>query len=136
MLALLLVFYLGILAQFHLGAIFDATVAPALFAQPTTTLDYKTLNEIWQIMQRNYAKPGLSAADAFDAAAKGLVHLLLSTKYGDDFSAYQTPAELKADRAFPGGQLRRHRGDHDQPGGQVGHLQGIAVHTGSAGGAA
>jgi carboxyl-terminal processing protease len=105
LLALPLVFYLGILTQFHLGSIFDATVAPALFAQPTTTLDLQTMNEIWQIMQRNYAKPGLSAADAFDAASKGLVHGLPSAKYGDDFSAYRSPAELKADRAFLAGSF-------------------------------
>lgn len=105
MLALLLVFYLGILTQFHLGPTFDAAVAPVLFAQPTTTLDFKTLNEIWQIMQRNYAKPGLSGADAFDAASKGLVHGLPSTRYGDDFSAYRTPSELKADRAFLAGSF-------------------------------
>ncbi len=104
-LALPLVFYLGILTQFHLGSTFDAAVAPVLFVQPTTTLDSKTLNEIWQIMQRNYAKPGLSGADAFDAASKGLVHGLPSTKYGDDFSAYRTPAELKADRAFLAGSF-------------------------------
>jgi carboxyl-terminal processing protease len=104
-LALPLVFYLGILTQFHLGPTFDAAVAPALFTQPTTTLDARTLNEIWQIMQRNYAKAGLSGADAFDAASKGLVHGLPSAQYGDDFSAYRTPAELKADRAFLAGSF-------------------------------
>jgi carboxyl-terminal processing protease len=104
-LALPLVFYLGVLAQFHLGPTFDSAMAPALFAQPTTTLDLRTLNEIWQIMQRDYAKPGLSGADAFDAASKGLVHGLPSAKFGDDFSAYRTPAELKADRAFLAGSF-------------------------------
>jgi carboxyl-terminal processing protease len=105
LLALPLVFYLGILTQFHLGPTFDSAVAPALFAQPTTTLDFRTLNEIWQIMQRDYAKPGLSGADAFDAASKGLVHGLPSAKFGDDFSAYRTPAELKSDRAFLAGSF-------------------------------
>jgi len=78
-LALPLAFYLGALTQFHLGPDIDSALAPLLFTQPTTSLDSKTLNEIWQSMQRRYATPGLSSADAFDAAAKGLVHLLLST---------------------------------------------------------
>jgi carboxyl-terminal processing protease len=102
-LALPLAFYLGALTQFHLGPDIDSAIAPLLFTQPTTRLDSRTLNEIWQSMQRHYATRGLSGADAFDAAAKGLVHLLLSSKYGDDFSAYYTPAELRKNRDFLAG---------------------------------
>lgn len=104
-LALPLAFYLGALTQFHLGPDIDSALAPLLFTQPTTSLNSKTLNEIWQSMQRHYATPGLSSADAFDAAARGLVHLLLSTKYGDDFSAYYTPAELQKNKDFLAGSF-------------------------------
>ena len=104
-LALPFAFYLGALTQFHFGPDFDGSIAPLLFTQPTTSLDERTLNEIWQSMQRNYATSGLSGADAFDAAAKGLVHLLLSGKYADDFSAYYTPAELKRNQDFLAGNF-------------------------------
>ena len=104
-LALPFAFYLGALTQFHFGPDFDSTFAPLLFSQPTTTFDERTLNEIWQSMQRNYASTGLSGSDAFDAAAKGLVHLLLSGKYQDDFSAYYTPAELKRNQDFLAGNF-------------------------------
>jgi carboxyl-terminal processing protease len=104
-LAVPLAFYLGALTQFHLGPSFDSAVAPLLFTQPTTSLDSRTLNEIWQQMQRHYASQGLSSADAFDAAAKGLVHLLLSSKYGDDFSAYYTAAELQKNKDFLAGSF-------------------------------
>jgi carboxyl-terminal processing protease len=103
LLALPLAFYLGALTQFHLGPDIDGFLSPVLFTQPTTSLDSRTLNEIWQSMQRHYAAPGLNSADAFDAAAKGLVHLLFSTKYGDDFSAYLTPAELQRNKDFLAG---------------------------------
>jgi carboxyl-terminal processing protease len=104
-LALPLVFYLGVLAQFHLGPDLDAAIAPALFTQPVTKLQFNTLNEIWQLMQRNYARPGLSGTDAFDGASKGLVHLTLSSKFGDDFSAYFTPDELKKNKEFLAGSF-------------------------------
>jgi carboxyl-terminal processing protease len=104
-LALPLAFYLGVLAQFHLGPDVDAALAPALFTQPVTKLDFNTLNEIWQLMQRNYARQGLSGRDAFDGASKGIVHLYLSGKYGDDFSAYFTPDELKKNKEFLAGSF-------------------------------
>ncbi len=105
LLALPLAFYLGVLTQFHLGPDFDPSVSGLLFSQPTTSLDSRTLNEIWQTMQRDYATRGLSGGDAFDGAAKGLVHLLLSGKYADDFSAYYTPAELKRNQDFLAGNF-------------------------------
>ncbi|HXA43844.1 MAG TPA: S41 family peptidase [Candidatus Solibacter sp.] len=104
-LALPLAFYLGVLTQFHLGPDFDPNISGLLFSQPTTSLDSRTLNEIWQTMQRDYANPKLSGSDAFDAAAKGLVHLLLSGKYADDFSAYYTPQELKRNQDFLAGNF-------------------------------
>jgi carboxyl-terminal processing protease len=100
-----LAFYVGLLTQYHLGVNIDNTLAPLLFTQPTTNLDNKTLNEIWKSMQLHYATQGLNSSDAFDAAAKGLVHLLLSTKYGDDFSAYYTPAELQKNKDFLAGSF-------------------------------
>jgi carboxyl-terminal processing protease len=105
LLALPLAFYLGILAQFHLGPDLDAAISPALFTQPVSKLDFNHLNEIWQLMQRNYARPGLSGPDAFDGASKGMVHLYLSSKYGDDFSAYFTPDELKKNKEFLAGSF-------------------------------
>jgi carboxyl-terminal processing protease len=105
LLALPLAFYLGVLAQFHLGADLDAAISPALFTQPVTKLNFNSLNEVWQLMQRNYARPGLSGADAFNGASKGMVHLYLSSKYGDDFSAYFTPDELKKNKEFLAGSF-------------------------------
>ncbi|MFN2462608.1 MAG: S41 family peptidase [Candidatus Dormibacteria bacterium] len=97
-------FYLGVLFQFHAGPDLDQLIAPALFAAPAKSLDLGTLNAIFSIMQREYAKAGLSPTDAFNAAAHGMVHnLLAADPYKDNFSAYFTPEELRQNQEFLAG---------------------------------
>ena len=97
-------FYLGMLFQFHAGPDVNQVIAPALFAGPVKSLDLGTLNQIFDLMQRDYAKPGIKPTDAFNAAAKGMVHdLLASDPYKDNFSAYFTPEELKQNHDFLAG---------------------------------
>jgi len=97
-------FYLGMLFQFHAGPDINQLIAPALFAQPVKSLDLGTLNQVYDLMQRNYARAGLSPTDAFSAAAKGMVHnLLAADPYKDNFSAYFTPEELRQNHDFLAG---------------------------------
>ncbi|GAC1327389.1 MAG: S41 family peptidase [Candidatus Dormibacteria bacterium] len=97
-------FYLGMLFQFHAGPDINQLIAPALFAQPVRSLDLGTLNQVYGLMQRDYARPGLSPSDAFNAAAKGMVHnLLAADPYKDNFSAYFTPEELRQNHDFLSG---------------------------------
>lgn len=99
-------FYLGMVFEFHAGPDIDQLTAPALFAAPVKSLDLGTLNQIYEVMQRNYAQKNLSSSDAFNAAAKGLVHNLLgSPQYRDDFSFYFTPEELRQNREFLAGSF-------------------------------
>lgn len=97
-------FYLGILFEFHSGPDFNQLISPALFAGPVQGLDTGTLNQIFQLMQSNYAKVGLSQKDAFNAAAKGMVHnLVANPPYRDNFSVYFTPDELRQNQQFLAG---------------------------------
>lgn len=99
-------FYLGMLFEFHAGPDIDQLIAPALFSSPVKGLDLATLNQIYEIMQTQYAKEGLSQSDAFNAAAKGLVHNLLGApQYKDDFSVYFTPDELRQNQDFLNGSF-------------------------------
>jgi carboxyl-terminal processing protease len=99
-------FYLGMVFEFHAGPDLDQLIAPVLFAAPVSGLDSGTLNQVFELMQRNYAKAGLSPHDAFSAAAKGLVHNLLSpAPYRDDFSYYFTPEELNQNKQFLAGSF-------------------------------
>ncbi|MDQ6747573.1 MAG: S41 family peptidase [Candidatus Dormibacteraeota bacterium] len=99
-------FYLGVLFEFHAGPDIDQFIGPALFAGPVKSLDLGTLNQMFEIMQVQYAKEGLSPSEAFNAAAKGLVHNLFgSPKYKDDFSLYFTPDELRQNQEFLGGSF-------------------------------
>jgi carboxyl-terminal processing protease len=99
-------FYLGMVFEFHAGADIDQLIAPALFAAPVSGLDSGSLNQVFELMQRNYARAGLSPHDAFNAAAKGLVHNLLSPPpYRDDFSYYFTPEELNQNKQFLAGSF-------------------------------
>ncbi|MFN2465854.1 MAG: S41 family peptidase [Candidatus Dormibacteria bacterium] len=99
-------FYAGMLFEFHAGPDLDHLIAPALFAGPINSLDLGTLNQVFEIMQTQYAKEGLSSTDAFNAAAKGMVHNLLgSPKYKDDFSLYFTPDELRQNQEFLAGSF-------------------------------
>jgi carboxyl-terminal processing protease len=99
-----LAFYLGMVFEFHAGPDLDQFIAPALISAPVQGLDVGTLNQEFEKMQLNYAKAGLSPHDAFNAAAKGMVTLLLSpAPYQDQFSAYFTPEELQANKDFLSG---------------------------------
>ncbi|MEA2682823.1 MAG: carboxyl-terminal processing protease [Chloroflexota bacterium] len=99
-------FYLGMVFEFHAGPDIDQVIAPALFAAPVKSLDLGTLNQVFELMQRNYAKKDLNSNDAFNAAAKGLVHNLLgSPQYKDDFSFYFTPEELRQNKEFLAGSF-------------------------------
>jgi carboxyl-terminal processing protease len=106
-------FYLGMVFEFHAGPDIDQLIAPALFSSPVKGLDLATLNQILEIMQTQYAKEGLSQTDAFNAAAKGMVHNLLGTnppsgvqtQYKDDFSVYFTPDELRQNQDFLNGSF-------------------------------
>jgi len=97
-------FYLGILFEFHAGADVNQLISPALFSGPVQGLDTGTLNQIFEIMQSDYARSGLSPGDAFNAAAKGMVHTLLGNPpYRDNFSVYFTPDELRQNQQFLAG---------------------------------
>lgn len=97
---------MGIVFEFHAGSEIDQLIAPALFAAPVSGFDSGSLNQVFEVMQRNYAKAGLSPHDAFSAAAKGMVHNLLSPPpYRDDFSAYFTPEELNQNKEFLAGSF-------------------------------
>jgi carboxyl-terminal processing protease len=99
-------FYLGVLFEFHVGPDLNQLIAPALFARPVQGVDTGTLNQVFELMQRNYAKEGLSPRDAFNAAAKGMVHNLLGgDPYKDNFSAYFTPEELNQNHDFLAGSF-------------------------------
>ena len=101
-----LMFYGGILFEYHLGPDVNSFLKPALFTRSSTAgVDYKTLDEIWQLMLRKYPHKDLSSQDAFNGAAQGLVHLYLNDKYGDGFSFYFTPEELKQERESLAGQF-------------------------------
>ena len=97
-------FYLGMLFQFHAGPDVNQLIAPVLFAGPVKSLDLGTLNQVFNLMQRDYARAGLGPTDAFNAAAKGMVHnLLAADPYKDNFSAYFTPEELRQNHDFLAG---------------------------------
>ena len=99
-------FYLGILFEFHAGPDVNQLISPALFAGPVNSLDSGTLNQVFQLMQSNYPKAGLSPSDAFNAAAKGMVHNLLGNPpYRDNFSVYFTPDELRQNQQFLAGSF-------------------------------
>jgi len=99
-----LCFYLGMLFQFHAGPDINQVIAPILFAGPVKSLDLGTLNQVFNLMQRDYARAGLSPTDAFNAAARGMVHnLLAADPYKDNFSAYFTPEELRQNHDFLAG---------------------------------
>jgi carboxyl-terminal processing protease len=94
-------FYGGVLFQFHLGPTYDSQVpAPLLFTRPSKGLDFATLQQIYDIMSRQYARNDVNADDAFNGAAKGMVNLYLNNKFGDAFSTYFTPEELQRNREF------------------------------------
>ena len=99
-----MMFYLGMLFEFHVGPDVNQLISPALFAGPVNGLDTGTLNQVFQLMQANYAKAGLSPKDAFNAAAKGMVHnLVANPPYRDNFSVYFTPEELRQNQQFLAG---------------------------------
>ncbi|HEY8739019.1 MAG TPA: S41 family peptidase [Candidatus Dormibacteraeota bacterium] len=99
-------FYLGVLFEFHVGPDINSLISPALFGTPVRSLDVGTLNQIFETMQSHYPKENLSPNDAFNAAAKGLVHNLLgSPAYRDDFSVYFTPEELRQNQDFLAGSF-------------------------------
>ena len=98
-----LAFYLGMLFQFHAGPDINQLIAPALFAGPVKTVDLGTLNQIFDLMQRNYATPGMKPSDTFNYAAKGMSHNLAADLYKDNFSNYFTPEELKQNQDFLAG---------------------------------
>lgn len=102
-----LMFYAGVLFEYHLGPDVNISISALLFAQPGRGggLDHATLDEIWQIMQRRYPKKDLNAQDAFNGAAQGLVHLYLNEKYQDGFSYYLTPEELAREKQDLSGQF-------------------------------
>lgn len=93
-------FYGGFLAQFHYGPSLDNQIpAFLLFAQQQKGLDFATLQQIYDVMQHEYPKP-VNGDDAFNGAAKGMVQLYLNTKFGDGFSTYLTPDELRQNQDF------------------------------------
>lgn len=102
---MVIAFYLGVLFEFHLGPTLDAGIAPLMFSRSSRGLDFDTLGEIWRVMQHRYARKDLSADDAFNGAAKGLVHLFLEGRYGDAFSTYFTPDELRQQNERLAGQF-------------------------------
>ena len=100
LLAMLVAFYGGFLAQFHYGPSIDNQIPAALlFAQKHQGLDFATLQQIYDLMDHEYPK-SVNSDDAFNGAAKGMVQLYLNGKYGDAFSTYLTPDELKQNQDF------------------------------------
>jgi carboxyl-terminal processing protease len=97
-------FYLGALFEFNAGPQLNNSLAPLFFAKPVSGLDLPTLDQMWQIIQREYARKNPSAQAAFDGAGKGLVHSL-DSQYGDGFSAYLTPDELQRNKEFLSGSF-------------------------------
>jgi carboxyl-terminal processing protease len=101
MAAMLLSFYGGVLAQFHYGPTIDNQVPAALLlTHRTKGLDFATLQQIYDVMQQKYAKAEINPDDAFNGAAKGMVQIYLNGKFGDAFSNYYTPDELKDNQDF------------------------------------
>jgi carboxyl-terminal processing protease len=92
-------FYGGLVADRNLPTSFGNAVIPNFLAQPVSDLNDKTLQEIWHVMQRNYVSPKLNVNAAMDGIDKGLVQSL-NAAYGDRFSAYFTPQELKYEQSF------------------------------------
>ena len=92
-------FYGGALFEFHAGPQLDNTLAPLFFAKPVAGLDLNTLDQMWHIIQREYARKDPTVQAAFDGAGKGLVESL-NGEFGDRFSDYFTPAELQRNREF------------------------------------
>lgn len=90
-------FYLGALTEFHGGPSWDHLLAPAFFGRATSGFDTGSLQEIWSLIQRNYARGDASAAAAIAGADKGMVSAL-NEEFGDRFSTYFTPAEIESYR--------------------------------------
>jgi carboxyl-terminal processing protease len=98
--AMLLSFYGGFLAQFHYGPSLNNQIPAALlFTQRTNGLDFATLQQIYDVMAHEYPKT-VNGDDAFNGAAKGMVQLYLNSKFGDGFSTYLTPEELRQNQDF------------------------------------
>ncbi|MEA2645621.1 MAG: carboxyl-terminal processing protease [Chloroflexota bacterium] len=98
-------FYGGVMAQFHFGPELDAQIRPILFARHSNGLDFGTLQQVYDFMNTQYARPDLSENDAFNGAAKGMVQLYLNDKFGDRFSAYLTPDEFHKNQQFLSGRF-------------------------------
>lgn len=100
-------FYSGVMAQFHFGPELDSQIRPLLFsgARPSNGLDFGTLQQVYDFMRTQYARPDISESDAFNGSAKGMVQLYLNGSFGDRFSAYFTPDEFQKNQQFLSGRF-------------------------------
>ncbi|MHB8507677.1 MAG: S41 family peptidase [Candidatus Dormibacteria bacterium] len=97
-------FYLGAATEYHQGAVWDHLLAPAFFGRATSGFDTASLQDIWSNIQQRYAKENVSPDAAITGADKGLVKSL-NDQFGDRFSAYLTPEELRRNQEFLSGSF-------------------------------
>ncbi|HEV3232177.1 MAG TPA: S41 family peptidase [Candidatus Dormibacteraeota bacterium] len=90
-------FYLGALAEYHAGPTWDHTLAPAFFSTPSSGFNTSSLQDVWNLIQRNYARTNVDPAASISGADKGLVSSL-NDQFGDRFSTYFTPDEIRVYR--------------------------------------